>query len=146
MQHITHNIITTIVLVSAIITGTLYFIVQEKSGSVVDVKVEVYLDNQGYAHITNLSATLRHVSKISIPRGNDLKTPGVVVNVIHNKHVIGYWTSTGLNLNAPLNSTITYNLTVGLTENPEGDIDVIAKLVGFRGETWDSKMFILNVS
>ena len=35
------------------------------------------------------------MNKISLPKGNDMITPGVVVNVIYNKRVVGYWTSVG---------------------------------------------------
>jgi hypothetical protein len=134
-----------IFIVISILVGSFYLIGKEKSGNVMDVSVTVFLDNGGIPHIAQVNGTLRESYKVSIPRGNEVITPGVVANVIYNNELIGYWTSVGINTTIPLNSTTTYNLTVGLLVNPaRGDkVSISARLVGFRGEEFDSVMTTL---
>lgn len=146
MNSLSKLIIATVIIVS-IMLGTFYFIGQEKSGSVMDVSVDVFLDNGGNAHITNIKGDLRDVTKVSIPKGNNVIAPGVVAVVIYKQRLIGYWTSAGINLAAPLNSVTTYNLTVGLSEKPaNGDyVSISAKLVGFGGEELDSVMTTFKI-
>ncbi|MFA4934834.1 MAG: hypothetical protein WC568_03260 [Candidatus Methanoperedens sp.] len=137
------NLLKSVILIAILIlimVGIFYFIGKESSGSMMDVSVDVFLDNGGFAHISNINGTLREVNKISIPKGNEIITPGVTANVIYNQFMIGYWTSAGINPAVPLNSTTTYNLTVGLFENPKrgSDVSITVRLVGFRGEELDS--------
>ena len=136
------KIIIAIAILISIFAGSFYFIGQEKSATVMDTSVDVFLDNSGNVHITKIEGTLREVNKVSMPKGDNMIAPGVVVNVIYNYRMIGYWASVGINPAAPLNSTTTYNMTVGLFENPKrGDnVSISARLVGFRGEELDSIM------
>ena len=137
-------ILTVIVLV---MLGGIYILGQEKDASVIDVSVYVYLDNDGSVHIAYINGTLRPVNKVSVPTGDIVETPGVVANVIYNEDFIGYWTSTRINESVPLNSTTTYNLTVGLFETPtQGDnVSVSVRLVGFYGEELDSIMATFKI-
>lgn len=137
------NLLKSVILIAILIlimTGILYFLGQEKSGSMMDVSVDVFLDNGGYAYISKVNGTLREVNKISVLKGNEVITPGVTANVIYKQRLIGYWTSAGINPAVPLNSTATYNLTVGLIEKPAkgDDVSITVRLVGFRGEELES--------
>lgn len=134
--------ITIIVVIVLVMVGIFYILGEKKDASVMDLRVDVYLDNDGYLHITLINGTVRPVNKISMPTGDIVETPGVVANVIYNEDFIGYWTSTRINESVPLNSTTTYNLTVGLFKNPvPGDnVSVSVRLVGFYGEELDSIM------
>ena len=112
-----------------------------------DVNVVVYLDEEGSAKIISVNGTLREVNQISLPKDNDFVTPGVVANVLYKKRLIGYWVSTGVNSDMPLNSTATYNLTVGLLDSPvKGEnVSITARLVGFRSEELDSVMTTFEI-
>ena len=137
-------ILTVIILV---MVGVFYLLGEEKDASVMDVRVDLYLDNDGFLHIILINGTLRPVNKISMPTGDIVETPGVVANVIYNEDFIGYWTSTRINESVPLNSTTTYNLTVGLFENPmRGDnVSISVRLVGFYGEELESIMTTFKI-
>lgn len=144
------NLLKSLILIAIVIlimVGIFYFIGKESSGGVMDVSVDVFLDNGGSAHISKVNGTLREVNKISIPKGNEVITPGVTANVIYKQRLIGYWTSVGLNPAVPLNSTATYNLTVGLLEKPAkgDDVSITVRLVGFRGEELDSIMTTFKI-
>lgn len=137
------NLLKSVILIAIVIlimVGIFYFIGKESTGGVMDVSVDVFLDNGGYPHISKVSGTLREVNKISIPKGNDVITPGVTANVIYNGRLNGYWTSAGINATVPLNSTATYNLTVGLLDKPAkgNDVSITVRLFGIKGEEFDS--------
>lgn len=141
------KIVVAIIIIASIMAGGFYFLGQEKSGNVVDVSVDVFLDNGGNAHIVGIKGTLREVSKFSLPKGNDLATPGVLANVIYKQHMIGYWTSEKLNIAAPLNSITTYNITVGLFENPVkgDDVSLSVRLVDVRGKDLESILATIKI-
>ena len=139
--------IVIIAVIILLMIGGIYIMGQEKDASVIDLRVDVYLDNDGFLHIVFINGTLRPVNKISMPTGDLVETPGVVANVIYNEDFIGYWTSTKINESISLNSTTTYNLTVGLFETPTiGDnVSVSVRLVGFYGEELESIMTTFKI-
>lgn len=141
------KIITVIVIVISILAVSFYFLGQEKSGSVMDVNVDVFMDENGTVHITNINGNLREMNKISIPKGNEMMLPGMLANVIYNEELIGYWTSERLNVDVPRNSITTYKITVGLFENPaRGDnVSVTARIIGYKGETIESFMTTFKI-
>lgn len=141
------KIIVAIIIIASLMAGGFYLLGQEKSGNVVNVSVDVFLDNGGNAHIVGIKGALREVNKFSLPKGNDLATPGVLANVIYKQHMIGYWTSEKLNPAAPLNSTTTYNITVGLFENPiRGDeVSLSVRLIDSMGKDLDSKLATVKI-
>lgn len=146
-MNILSKIIVSIILIVAIMTGTFYAIGQQKHGSVMDLSVYVLIDNEKNPHIVYINGTLRDVNQISLPKGNDIITPGVVANVIYHGDLIGYWTSVKLDASVPLNSTTQYNLTVGLFKKPAkgDDVSINARVVGFRGEVLDSVMTTFKI-
>lgn len=127
--------------------GSFYLLGQKKSGNVMDVQVDVFMDENRHVHITNINGTLREMNQISIPKGNEMMLPGVLTNVIYNEKLIGYWTSERLNVDVPSNSTASYKITVGLLENPaRGDnISITTRIVGYRGETIESFMTTFKI-
>ena len=130
-------ILTVIILV---MVGVFYLFGEEKDASVMDVTVDVLLDGDGYWHITYINGTFREANRISIPKGGEIKVPGIIANVIYDGEMIGYWKSVSLNQTAPRNSTKTYNFTVGLFKNPvKGDNATISvRTIGFVGEELES--------
>ena len=130
-------ILTVIILV---MVGVFYSFGAEKDASVMDVTVDVLLDGDGYWHITYVNGTFREANRISIPKGGEIKVPGIIANVIYDGKMIGYWESVSLDPTVPRNSTKTYNFTVGLFENPlEGEnASISVRTIGFVGEELDS--------
>lgn len=139
-MHILSKIIVAIIIIVSVMTGIFYVLGQQKHGSVMDLRVYVFIDNEKNPHIVAINGTLRDVNAISLPKGSDVITPGIVANVIYRDDLIGYWTSEKLDASVPLNSTTTYNLTVGLFKKPEkgDDVSITARVLGFRGEPLDS--------
>ena len=140
VMNIITKLVAIIVVIVLVMVGIFYSLGVQKDASAMDVSVYVYVDDNGNAQIVHINGSLREVNKVSMPKGNDVETPGVIVNVINKGDFIGYWTSVKLDPNAPLNSTTSYNLTVGLFENPErGDnVNISARIVGFTGGEMDS--------
>ncbi|MDP2841381.1 MAG: hypothetical protein Q8O17_03780, partial [Candidatus Methanoperedens sp.] len=141
------KIIVSIILIVAIMTGTFYVIGQQKHGSVMDLRVYVFIDNEKNPHIVAINGSLRDVNAISLPKGNEVITPGIIANVIYQDNLIGYWTSEKLDASVPLNSTTAYNLTVGLLKKPAkgDDVSITARVLGFRGEELDSIMTTFKI-
>ena len=130
-------ILTVIILV---MVGVFYLFGEEKDASVMDASVDVLLDEDGFWHITYINGTFREANKLSIPKGGEVKVPGITANVIYDGEMIGYWTSVRLDPTVPRNSTKTYNFTIGLFKTPvEGDnVSLSVRTVGFVGEELDS--------
>ena len=128
--------IAIIVVIVLVMVGGIYIMGQEKDSSVMDVSVDVLLDEDGYWNMTYVNGTFREVNALDTPKGGDMFTPGLVTNVIHEGRFIGQWTSVMLDANAPLNSTKTYNMTIGLFKKPvNGDsVNLTVRIVGFHGE------------
>ena len=120
--------------------GIFYSIGEKRDASVLDVTVDVLLDEDGFWHITYINGTFREANKISIPKGNEIKVPGIIANVIYDGEMIGYWDSVSLDQTVPRNSTKTYNFTVGLYKKPvNGDNATISvRTIGFVGEELES--------
>ena len=131
---------TIIVVLVLVMVGIFYSLGEENDASVMDVTVDVLLDEDGFWHITYINGTFREANRLSIPKGGEVKVPGITTNVIYDGEMIGYWTSVSLDPTVPRNSTKTYNLSIGLFEKPvEGDnVSVSVRTIGFVGEELDS--------
>lgn len=109
-----------------------YYLGEQKDAAVLQVQVVVKGDADS-ATIEDITARLEKVTKVSVPKGTLLITPGVTVTVIKDMAMIGEWTS------VPYNGTGVYNLTVGLTKVPEsGDIlRVVARVMNAQSQNMD---------
>ncbi len=122
----------TLLITGVIITLSLaffYYLGQKNDALVLQVQVVVKGDLSNAA-IEDVTAHLELVSKLALPKGTLLITPGVTVVVIQNMQMIGEWTS------VPYNGTGVYNITVGLTKYPEpGEtVRVIARVVDSQSQ------------
>ena len=136
------------VIIVLVMVGVFYSVGLKKDASVMDVRVDVLLDGAGNGHITYINGSMRDVNKISVPKGGPVDMPGIVANVVYEEDIIGYWTSVKIDPHAPLNSTISYNLTVGLFEKPESgeNVSISVRLVGYIGDELDSVITTIKLT
>ncbi len=131
MKQFTRNLLIIGFIILALL-GIFYYLGGQKQSAVLQVQVSVKggLNN---ATIEDINANLQSVSKISEPKSNLLIIPGVTVVVLQNMRMIGEWTS------VPYKGSGTYNLTVGLINNPKsGDtIRVVVRVLDKNSENMD---------
>ena len=148
VMNIITKFVAIIVVIVLVMVGVFYSLGGENDASVMDVRVGVLLDGAGNAHITYINGSMRDVNKISVPKGGAVDMPGVVANVVYEEDFIGYWTSVKLDPNAPLNSTIPYNLTIGMFKKPESgeNVSISVRLVGYIGDELDSAITTIKLT
>ncbi len=131
MKQFTRNLLIIGFIILALL-GVFYYLGGLKQSSVLQVQVSVMGDLNN-ATIEDITAHLQSVSKIGEPKSNLLITPGVTVVVLQNMQMIGEWTS------VPYNGSGTYNLTVGLINNPKpGDtVKVVVRVLNKNSENMD---------
>ncbi|MDD5474659.1 MAG: hypothetical protein PHU34_11025 [Candidatus Methanoperedens sp.] len=111
-------------IVVLVITGLtiagIYYTGSKKEGFVLKTEIRIngsVRGNETVAEIENINAHFEPYSKIGLPKMSGLDAPGVMVVAIHKTQMIGQWTS------VPYKGTGIYNITIGLTTNPNpGDI------------------------
>lgn len=102
--------IIVIILVIAALIGVFYIESSNKTNKIANINVWVEIATQnGSVRITNIEGNLEDISRVGLPVGGSLETPGIAVSINQEKKPVSDWYSLIL-----MNDSRIYNFRIGL--------------------------------